>query len=374
LLAATRLAQSGVDVQLFEEHRAIGEPTHCTGILSLESAEYVKLPDDLVLGRLERVRLVGPAGGHADFAWRGQGNEAVVVIDRAGFDRDLARQAANAGAALSTGVAVTEVITDAAGVTVQTPAGTTRARACILACGVSYRFQRILGLGLPGQAIHTAQVEVDARASESVEIHFGRSLAPNGFAWAVPITRQGQSRLKAGMIATGDAGAHLHAFLGRPELRLRLAESPPPPIRRLLPLKPIAKTFAERVLVVGDAGGFTKPTTGGGIFYSLLTASLAVETVVEGLNAGRLDEAFLARYERRWQERLGGELRLGDWLRQLVTRCSDEEIEKLVRVLASDEAQALVERTARFNWHGDLILALVRYPGIAALLFRTLFR
>jgi flavin-dependent dehydrogenase len=44
--------------------------------------------------------------------------------------------------------------------------------------------------------------------------------------------------------------------------------------------------------VIGDAGGFTKPTTGGGIFYSLLTASLATKTLVEAFAAGRL--AFVA--------------------------------------------------------------------------------
>src|SRR5207249_6175269 len=118
----------------------------------------------------------------------------------------------------------------------------------------------------------------------------------------------------------------LDRFLTRQDVSARLLASPPPPIRRLLPLKPIAKTFAARVLVVGDAGGFTKPTTGGGIFYSLLTASLAAETLIEGFNAGRLDEAFLARYEERWQQQLRNELRVGDWLRQLVTRCTDGEI------------------------------------------------
>ena len=145
-------------------------------------------------------------------------------------------------------------------------------------------------------------------------------------------------------------------------------------LRRLLPLKPIAKTYGDRILVIGDAGGFTKPTTGGGIFYSLLTASLATETLVEAFAAGRLDEEYLERYERRWQERLGQELRVGDWLRQLVTRCSDAEIDTLVQAFAAQDVQALIRRTARFNWHRSLILALVRQKGIAALLFRSLFR
>jgi flavin-dependent dehydrogenase len=249
-----------------------------------------------------------------------------------------------------------------------------RARACVLACGVSYGFQRQLGLGLPGQAVHTAQTEVDAASSDGVELYFGRPVAPNGFVWTVPVVRGGRHRLKVGAMAMGDAGAYLSAFLERPPVRARLRGQPAPMIRRLLPLRPIAKTYMDRVLVVGDAGGFTKPTTGGGIFYSLLTASLAAETLEEAFDAARFDDAFLARYEERWHARLGTELRVADWLRQFVTKCSDAEVDLLVEAMESDDVKDLIHHTARFNWHRDVILALVRQPRIATLIFRTLFR
>jgi len=373
LLTATRLAGAGLDVVLFEEHARIGEPTHCSGIVSLETAELAKIPDDLVLARVRRARLHGPRGAQACHEWA-HASEAILAIDRAGFDRSLAAQARGAGAGVRTGTPVRDVEVAADGVTLHTPGDLVRARACVLACGVSYRFQRQLGLGLPAQAVHTAQTEVDAVAGEVVELHFGREVAPNGFLWTVPLARDGRARLKIGVMATGNAGAYLQAFLDRPEVRARLRGAPSPPVRRLLPLKPIAKTYADRVLVVGDAGGFTKPTTGGGVFYSLLTASLAAEALVEAFHAGRLDDAFLARYERRWQERLGADLRVGDWLRQLVSRCTDAEIDRLVRAFASEGLQTLVRRTVRFNWHRELILALGRQPTIVALLVRTLFR
>jgi len=175
-------------------------------------------------------------------------------------------------------------------------------------------------------------------------------------------------------MARGDAGSYLKTFLERPTVRRYLRAAPSPPMRRLLPVRPLPKTFGERLLVVGDAGGFTKPTTGGGIFYSLLTAMLAAETLVEGFHAGRLDEAFLERYETRWQDRLGQELRVADWLRGIVGGCSDAEIDTLVGALGSNDVQALIRHTARFNWHRD------RHPddgpsaGIKSLLVRALFR
>lgn len=374
LLAAARCAEAGLDVLVLEEDALVGSPTHCTGIVSLEIAELAKIPEEVVLERLTRARLWAPGGATLSLAWERGGAEQILAIDRGAFDQALAGQAIEAGAEIRCGARVSSLAVGRDGVEVTVGEECLRARACVLACGVSYGLQRGLGLGLPGRVLHTAQVEVDAAPVGQVELYFGRKIAPEGFAWAVPVTRDGCDRMKVGVLARGDAGAALERVLARPEIRTRLAGAPGPPLRRLLPVRPIARTYADRLLVVGDAGGFTKPTTGGGIFYSLVTASLAAETLVEAFAAGRLDARWLARYEQRWQERLGGELFVGDWLRRLVARCSDAEIEALLGALASEDVQALIRGTARFNWHGRLILEALYRPGIGRLLLASLFR
>jgi len=374
LLVATRCAEAGLDVVLLEEHPVIGEPTHCTGIISLEAAELTKIPDDIVLKRIGRARLHSPGGRSCEIEWDGNGREQVLAIDRADFDKGLAAQAREAGALICTGVRVSKVAIDEHGVSLAAGRHAVRARACVLACGVSYRFQRQLRLGLPGQVVHTAQLELDAGASDCVELHFGRNVARDGFAWVVPVVRGRRDRLKVGVMAAGDARVYLDRLVERPELRQRFEAEPGPAVRRLLPLRAIGKSFAARTLAVGDAGGFTKPTTGGGIFYSLLTASLAAETLIEGFQGGRLDEAFLSRYEQRWRERLGPELRAATWFRRLLTRLSDDDIDTVVPMLATDDMQALIRRTGRFNWHRELIRAVVSKHTMTRLLFRALFR
>jgi digeranylgeranylglycerophospholipid reductase len=374
LLTARRCAEAGLDVLLFEEHAELGEPTHCTGIISLETAALAKIPDEIVLGRLKRARLVSPGGAACEVSWTASGAEEILVMDRGQFDRGLAGLAREAGAVLRTGARVNGVRVDDRGVTLDVGGRKVAARACVLACGVSYRLHRQLGFGLPAQLVHTAQVEVDAEPADAVELYFGRNVAPEGFLWVVPIRRGRRPGLKVGALARGDAGACLVRFLERPEFGARLRSSPGRVIRRLLPLEPGPQTAADRILLVGDAGGFTKPTTGGGIYYSLLTASLAADTLIEGFQADRLDAEFLARYERRWEAELGADLRVSAWLRQFLTRCRDIEVDGLVRALGSDSVQAVIQRTAHFNRHRDVILALLREPGIAGLLLKSLFR
>src|SRR5215468_1304816 len=98
LLTARRCAEAGLDVALLEEDPEIGQPTHCTGIISLETAVLAKIPEDIVLSRLEHARLLSPGGVGCSVRWGGAGSEEILVVDRGQFDRVLAEQARAAGA------------------------------------------------------------------------------------------------------------------------------------------------------------------------------------------------------------------------------------------------------------------------------------
>ena len=371
LYAALCLVRQGLDVVLLEEHAEIGVPTHCTGLMSAESLELYKFPEEIVLNR-PTVCLVASPGGSVARLERGM--EEIVVVDRGAFDRALAASATDAGATIVTGARVERIDVHRRFVEVSASDGARRGRALVLASGVTYRFHRALGLGTPSMMVHTAQTEIAAGPAASLEIHLGRAVAPDGFVWLVPVKRGEDSALKAGVLMRGDARGHLLRFLQRPDVASRLTTVPNEPIRRLLPVAPAARSYGHRLVAVGDAAGLTKPVTGGGIFYSLLSAAIAAETLVEAFTAGEPDAGALSRYESRWRSRLGGEIRTGEWFRHLLTRLSDAELETFVRACASEDVQAVINQTARFNWHRSLILALLRQRGIKSTLLRSLLR
>jgi flavin-dependent dehydrogenase len=172
----------------------------------------------------------------------------------------------------------------------------------ILATGAAYHLHQDLDLGLPSQFVQTAQVEVDFADGRDVEVYFGREVAPGSFAWIVPFRRGGASKARIGLLASRDAGGYLDRFLRSPKVASRVLPGRPWHYRRRpIPLRPIQRTYAERVLVVGDAAGIVKPTTGGGIYYGLLTAELAAATAEEALAAGDYSPGFLRRYQAAWQ-------------------------------------------------------------------------
>jgi digeranylgeranylglycerophospholipid reductase len=369
LYAAERLARDGHQVLVCEEHETIGEPIHCTGIVAADSFEELDLPSASILNPLHRVRFLSPSGLPVAYATH---KAEAVVVDRGRFDRALAERASAAGAAIMTRARVTGLSIADDGARAMVGEREVRARLVVLACGATYGVQRRSRLGLPGQFLHTAQCEVPARRLHDVEMHFGREIAPGGFAWAVPVARPAGPHVRVGVMASHNATGHFARMLRRIADDWGVQLDGVRPRLKILPLAAIAQTYATRLMAVGDAAGLVKPTTGGGIYYSVLSASIAAEVACDALRRDRLDARSLSVYEARWRARLASEFDAQQELRRHAIGMSDADIEALFDLARTDGVLPLVRKTARFNEHRHLIRALFNHRPARRILFRAL--
>ena len=373
LRAGALLAGQGWDVVLFEEHPTAGEPVHCTGVLAAEAHDELDLPRDAVLNALSHVRFFAPSGEIVDYTTP---TIEAVVIDRRTFDQQLDERARTAGVRLVTGRRVTDITTMRSHVAVSFADGSSAsARALILACGANYGFQRRLGMGMPAAFLQSAQVECTAGPIDTVEVHFGHRVSPSGFAWVVPVRRGSLTLARVGLMCEGNAAEHFRRFADRVGPGCGLppsADTLMEPRLKMLPLAPLRKTYTDRIVAVGDAAGLVKATTGGGIYYSLVSAGIAAEVLDDRLRADRLNADNLEPYQRSWRRRLGPELEAQLSLRLLANRMSDEQIDELFELAQTDGIMPIVRRTARFNHHRDLILSLFKHPPARRLFFRRL--
>jgi digeranylgeranylglycerophospholipid reductase len=368
LHVGARLAARGFDTALLEEHPTIGEPVHCTGVLAAEAFDEFGLSRRSVLNELTTARFWSPAGH--DITYSGAKVEAVVV-DRRAFDEELHDIAQTAGVAVERGARATGIQIDASGVSVKTPSGEWRARVCVLACGANYSLHRQVGLEMPGLFLHTAQVELPAQHSGDVELHFGSIVAPKGFGWVVPVARGDHGCARVGVMCEHDAPHHFDRLADRVAGRWRInREQIGRPRQKILPLAPISRTYGDRLVAIGDAAGLVKPTTGGGIYYSLLSASLAADVLADALADDDLGAARLAPYEQQWRDRLDDEFHAQLSLRSVAHRMTDDDIEQLFELARTDGVMPIVRRTASFNRHRNLILALLRHPPVRQILRR----
>lgn len=370
LRAGALLAAAGFGVTLLEEHPTAGQPVHCTGVLAAEVFDEFQLPRHSLLNELTTAHFWSPAGHQVTYA--GARVEA-VVIDRDVFDQDLCNSAVRAGVAIESGTRAVALHVDADGVTVRTGDTEFRARVAVLACGANYALHRQVGLGMPRLFLQTAQLETPAERPGDVELHFGSEIAPKGFGWIVPVVRHGQSRARLGVMCEGEAPLHFERLVSRARDRWRLGRADiGRPRQKILPLAPLSRTYADRVLAIGDAAGLVKPTTGGGIYYSLVSATLAADVLAPALQDDDLRAERLAPYERGWREKLSGELRAQFKLRLVAHRMTDGDIEDLFELARTDGIMPIVRRTASFNRHRNLIVELLKHPPVRRLILRRL--
>jgi flavin-dependent dehydrogenase len=132
-----------------------------------------------------------------------------------------------------------------------------------------------------------------------------------------------------------------------------------------IPLKPLRHTASDRVIVVGDAAGQVKPTTGGGIYYGLLCADIAVDVLDRAITGNDCSARALSEYERRWKKLLARELRIDRWARRAFERLSDRRMERLFRMVQEGKAteSLLNAPDFSFDWHSRLILRALRRFG-----------
>lgn len=360
--SAIQLAKTGLKVLVIEEHPRTGDPRYCTGIIGKEAFDRFDLPLTPIQDSYSSAIFYSPLGSYVRVS---QESPQAYILNRAEFDNELAQSALLAGAEFfySTRCIHFESATDHIKITLQEKSGlrrTVNSRTLILSSGTYYGLHTKMGINRPTQFLDTAQVEVDARGIMEVEVYFGRNIAPGSFAWASPLPH---GRARIGLSAYRNAKYHLDHFLSSEAFKGRLPKQPIHIKRKVIPIQPLKKSYGKRFLVIGDAAGQVKPTTGGGIYYSLLSAWLASQNILEAFKKENFEENHFALYQENWQKEIGKELKIGSISRKVLRHITDNQIDSLIRFLQRKESLELIQKHANFDWHQNIILALSKDPA-----------
>jgi digeranylgeranylglycerophospholipid reductase len=348
--AAEAAAKKGFDVVLIERKKEIGSPVQCGGFLP-EIQELrallprAKIPDALaeiperqILHRTSLQRIYAPSGKTKEFPVRGR------VIDRRGFDRDLAWRAARSGARV-----LVETRADLDGPALRLSgrsSGTIEAKVVIGADGPSSATARGAEMALRQEVgvcleYEMADVEIDPAAAE---MYFGTRCAPGGYAWIIPL---GEDVANVGV---GARSAYLQGTRLRDVLDSFITEHPiakeklqrgevTAVMRGLVPTGGMPPAIQkENVLLAGDAAGQVMATSGGGIPLAMVGGQAAGEVAARHIKG----EADLEEYPSRIATEMGKELENSVRIRQIVDRVmkSDRLMDALFAMLPPDQMKA----------------------------------
>jgi digeranylgeranylglycerophospholipid reductase len=358
---ASKLASDGYSVAVLERKKDSGLDICCTGIISTECFDSLGVNSDIIFRRPDSARLFFPSGRSIKLQ-----SEKVkaAIVDRSRLNQALAKNAQDNGAVYYFSIDCNAITIEKNKAVVETLRHGSRqffnARAVVLATGQDFRLHHKLGLGKFKHFAIGVQAEVEAANIDEVEVYFSQQIAPGFFSWLVPTS---PGKALAGLLSSSHARLYLERFLLSPFCNGRLASSTFKIRQKLIPLHTLPHSSGERLLVVGDAAGQVKPTTGGGIYFGNLGAKIASDVLKKALDKDNLSASYLSQYQKRWEAEMGREITFGRWLRWIYGKLSDRQIERLLSMLTSRDMSSALLNSAdfSFDWHSRLFLSGLKY-------------
>jgi len=335
-MAAKYAAMNGARTALLEEHYAIGEPVQCAGLVSVAGI----LECEVNQTELFVNREIGGAFLYSpdcrSIAIKGSETKA-YVIERKIFDRILAQNAIEAGVDLLMNSKVVDLKRRSDGQILKVRSGgedvEIYSNVVIGADGVKSKIAKLSGLGTVKKILPAAQIEgrYKARGPSFVEMFVGDKIAPGFFAWCIP-TEENMARI--GLCSNDAPMEHLQRLLSsHPIISRRYRGSVTDFVVGSVPLGPLKRTIADGVMIVGDAAGQVKPTTGGGVYTGALCAKIAGEVAAKVASKGDASVKQLREYEKRWKSSLSGEFRMGMFINKTIDKLDDADFNDFVGAL-----------------------------------------
>lgn len=360
---ASQLASRKHKVLVFEQHTTIGKATCCTGIVGKECLDTFPIGREAILTGAGSATFFAPSG--KSYRLEKETPQA-YIMNRHLFDSAMAGSAQEAGSEYLLGSRVTDITPNTDSVLLEAETGGNKqvfqGKTAVIASGFGSKLLRPLGLGEIKDFVMGAQAEVQTIDINEVQVYTGNNVAPGFFAWLVPTS---PGKALAGLLSRYKTGSYLKNFLSTLNDQGKII-SPQVDIKYGgIPLKPLPKTYLERVIVVGDAAGQVKPTTGGGIYYGLLSARAAADTINEALGNNDFSAGALKPYEKRWKKILSTELKVDYYARRMFQKLDDRQLDYLFdRVWSGGIHEKLLGSSQfSFDWHSRLIWKGTRQLG-----------
>ena len=365
--AAYLLAQAGLDVVLFEAQSRIGDRAICSGVVGDEAFARFDLPRQPILSEITCIQAVSPGGRKLEHRTDAP---LAQVIDKAEFNRSLAQRAVDAGAELQLGCWVNSLQVQKHGVEVQfrhTDTGSARVQAqvAVITTGVNGSLNSALGLAHPRQFLRAVQAEMSLPPNghgNATRVFVGQGVAPGAFGWEIPL---GNNRFRVGLMTEDNPDPYFAGLVRRiaPSVDLSTMRID----RKGIAQASVGRCVVDRVIAAGEAAGHIKTTTGGGIYYGLLSAELVADVLIRAFRNKNFSARTLGEFERYWRSAFGNELIVGYFARKLASHFTDGQIDKFFDAANASNLLGRLNGKLKFDWHHRALLttlrSLVALPG-----------
>ena len=342
LMSAREIAKKGHSVLVLEEGFEIGTPDHCGGLVSKSALVELGIePTEKTFdSMIDSALIYAPSGKHIEINSKKQ---KVIVVNRRELDKQVARQAEQAGAEIRVKTGFKEKTK----IGVKTTDGEIGCKVLVDCRGVS----ALINNDRDGVLL-SAQYEVyaDWIKDGRVEVYFDNAKYPGFFAWIIP---SGNGTGKVGV-----AGREINVSnLMEQFLKNKGNHSTIRKIFAPIWIKgPIKKFVVENTVIAGDAAGQSKPTTAGGIYSCGMGGIFAGNAITKYLESA--DQVQLKQYQKNWHDKFGKEFEKQRLARKILERVDNKTIDRIFDTITPEITDEISNKDD-FDFHTTAIVKLL---------------
>ena len=342
LMSAREISKKGHSVLVLEEGFEIGTPDHCGGLVSKSALDELgitatqKAFDSMVNSAL----IYSPGGKHIEINSKKQ---EVVVVNRRELDKQVARQAEQAGAEIRVKTSFKERTNRG----VRTSVDEIECKILVDCRGVGALINNQRdGILLSAQY----EVYADWITEGKVEVYFDQIKYPGFFAWIIPSGK--------GVGKVGVAGKDINvSSIMEQFLKNKGRYSTIRKIFAPIWIKgPIKNFVSENVVIAGDAAGQSKPTTAGGIYSCGIGGLLAGNAIARYLETNEYTQ--LQQYQKLWNNKFGKEFEKQRLARKILERVDNKTID-IIFDTVTPEIVSEISNKDDFDFHATSIVKLL---------------
>lgn len=340
LIASQYLYKAGYKVNIIEEHKSIGKPVACSGLIGRDFFDHFKQFDfkDSIKNRIDGANIFL---GEESFELNRKG--VSFVVDRALFDQSLSN-----GLEVSLDERFQSFDRNKETISIKT---NKRKFNTDLLIGADGPFSRVRSQEFDFNIKHYKGYQIRTRAEldldNFVQVHIQRPF----FTWVIP---EGGGVFRIGTVSDNPKES-LDKFLK--EIGIKQD-----PIEVQAGVIPVGKgnIYKDRVFLLGDAACQVKPLSGGGVYYGALAAEALASSIISGR---------YAEYTSTCKKLLEKEISRGLLLRKMYESLTDNELSSIFDFLKSKKQ--ILDETGSFDEHSKTIFSLIKDPK--ALTFMPVF-
>ncbi|MFX1338479.1 MAG: geranylgeranyl reductase family protein [Promethearchaeota archaeon] len=348
------LSKFNLNTAIIEEHREIGLPFQCAGIISKKLTQLIDLPENIILNQVKVAKIFSPSGIFIKLS----GEEQPYIIDRVALDKLFYQRIKNKNKIkyyLEEKFISFQYITEKSekSIMIETNKRKIKSKMLVGCDGPLSSVSKIVGI--KNDIIIATQIRIKANFDQNEAIMWFDPRWKELFGWVVP---EGNKIYRIGLASSKNVAKNFQIFLNNlgVDFSERLDQQ-----GGIIPYGTMHKSAFDNILLIGDAAGQVKATTGGGIVMLLTAAKYAASCIKKCFEKNEFSKKFIKKYyEKPCKISIGKQLKIHFIVRTFFENFTGSDYDTLFQIIKTNKIEEIVSLYGDMDFPRDMVMKLLK--------------